>query len=348
MKRMKRILTYTLALTLSAFVVWGAAAWSSAHTDVSTDNAYIHADITAIAPKVAGYIKSVPVGDNTPVKAGDLLFTIDERDYAAKAAQAKANVLAAESSVSNAEAATALQHAVIRQAKAQVASALATQKRALQEYARQKRLHGEKATTEQRYEDSQRDKSQSEAALAGTQANLDVQVRKLDVLAAQLSSARAGLALAQASCSLAQLDLDHCLVRAPVDGVVGNRKALIGRYVTPGTALLDLVPVQDVWIVANFKETQIKRIRVGQAVHITVDGYPGSALAGIVDSFAPGSGAAFSLIPPDSATGNFVRVVQRVPVKITLKENPLKGLLVPGLSARVTVLPDPERQPGQG
>jgi len=332
-----------LGLALSGLAVWGAAAWSSAHTGASTDNAYVHADITAIAPKVAGYIEHVLVDDNTPVKAGDLLFTIDERDYAAKAAQAKANVLAAESSVSNAEAATALQHAAIRQAKTQVASVLATQKRALQEYARQERLHEENATTEQRYEDSQRDKSQTDAALAGAEANLDVQVRKLDVLAAQLSSARAGLALAQASCSLAQLDLDHCLVRSPVDGVVGNRKALIGRYVTPGTALLDLVPIQDVWIVANFKETQIKQIHAGQAVRVTVDGYPDSTLTGVVDSFAPGSGAAFSLLPPDSATGNFVRVVQRVPVKIILKENPLKGLLVPGLSAHVTVLPGSER-----
>jgi membrane fusion protein, multidrug efflux system len=337
MNRKKKLVLSVSALGLSVLVIWAVISWSVSFRSINTDNAYVHADITAIAPKVAGYVTESPVADNAPVKAGELLFAIDERDYVAKVEQASANMKAAEAAVANAEAAIRLQEAVVRQAEAQVASAAATQKRASQEYARQSRLRKEKATTEQKYEDSLRDKNQTDAALAGSEANRDVQTRQLDVLAAQLSSAQAGLAQTEAVLALARLDLEHCRVFAPADGVVGNRKVRVGRYVAPGTALLDLVPVQDVWIVANFKETQLEHIRVGQSVEIVADGYPDTVLSGVVDSLAPGSGSAFSLIPPDNATGNFVRVVQRVPVKITLKENTLRGLLVPGLSVRVTV-----------
>ena len=147
----------------------------------------------------------------------------------------------------------------------------------------------------------------------------------------------AAVAQAQAAHDLAQIDLDNTVVRAPVGGVIGNRQVRIGRLVAPGAALLDIVPVADVWIVANFKETQLEHIRPGQHARITIDGYPSEALEGVVDSFAPGSGSAFSLLPADNATGNFVRVVQRVPVKIRFSSNPLPGRLVPGLSARVEI-----------
>ena len=338
----KKIVLLATALGLSILVIWEITSWALAFRSVNTDNAYIQTDITSIAPKVAGYITEVPVSDNTTVKAGDLLFAIDARDYMAKTEQANANVRVAESAVANVEAATLLQHSVIAQAEAQVAVATAVQKRAGQEYMRQSRLRREKATTEQNFEDALRDRSQADATLLGTQAHLEVQTKQLDVLAAQLSSAHAGLAQAKANLSLAQLDLEHCRVHAPVDGVIGNRKVRVGRYVTPGTAILDLVPLQNVWIVANFKETQLEHLRAGQRVQVIADGYSQTPLTGVVDSLAPGSGSAFSLIPPDNATGNFVRVVQRVPVKITFTDNPLKGLLVPGLSVRVTVMPDHE------
>ena len=341
MRLTKKVLFITIiASTLLLLAVWGVFSWFGSRQTISTDNAYVHAEITAIAPKVAGYVTEAPITDNIAVKTGDLLFAVDERDYAARVDQGKANVQAAEAAVSNVEAAISLQQAFICQAEAQVVSATATQKRAAQEYTRQSRLRREKATTEQKFEDSLRDKIQADAALAGSQANRDVQIRQLDVLAAQLSSAQAGLAQARAAYSLASLDLSHCRVYAPVDGVVGNRKVRVGRYITPGMALLDLVPIQDVWIVANFKETQLEHIRVGQKVRVSVDGYPETELSGVIDSLAPGSGSAFSLLPPDNATGNFVRVVQRIPVKITLQENSLEGLLVPGISVRVTVLCD--------
>ena len=339
----KKFALRVIALGLSGLVIWGVTCWALAFRSVSTDNAFVQADITSIAPKVAGYITEVPVTDNSPVKAGDVLFVIDTRDYMAKAEQASANVRAAESTVANVEAAILLQHSVIGQAEAQLAIAEAVQKRAAQEHARQSRLRREKATTERNFEDSLRDKAQADAALSGAKSSLGVQTKQLDVLAAQLSSARAGLDQAKANLSLARLDLEHCRVCAPVDGVIGNRKARVGRYVTPGTTLLDLVPVDSVWVVANFKETQLESLSIGQHVKIIADGYPKTPLRGTVDSFAPGSGAAFSLLPPDNATGNFIRVVQRVPVKITIDDNLLKGVLVPGLSVRVTVSPDHQK-----
>lgn len=346
MTRKKTIRVVAIALVLLSITICAAFVWFGSGQSVSTDNAYVQADITAVAPKVAGYVTQAPVSDNMAVKAGDLLFVIDERDYGAKMEQAKANIQAAEATIANISAAIQLQHAVIRQAGTQVTAAAATQKRAAQEYSRQTRLHHQKATTEQRYEDAQRDKAQADATLAGAQANLEVQNRQLEVLAAQLSSAKAGLAQSQAAYALARLDFEHCRVLAPVDGVIGNRKVRVGRYVTPGMALLDLVPVENVWIVANFKETQLEHIRVGQKVRMVVDAYPGTELTGTVDSLAPGSGSAFSLLPPDNATGNFIRVVQRVPVKITIDDNALEGLLVPGISLRVTVLLGSEKREG--
>jgi membrane fusion protein (multidrug efflux system) len=163
------------------------------------------------------------------------------------------------------------------------------------------------------------------------------QRQRIAVLATQRAAAVAAVAQAKAARDLAQIDLDSTIVRAPVAGVVGNRQVRVGRLVAAGVAVLDIVPVDDVWVVANFKETQLERIRPGLPVRIKVDGYPDETFEGVVDSFAPGSGSAFSLLPADNATGNFVRVVQRVPVKIRFSGQPLPGRLVPGLSARVEI-----------
>jgi membrane fusion protein (multidrug efflux system) len=335
-KRKKFVIVLVVLLCAGA-ALWG---WNRSDRGIHTDNAYVHANMTTIAPKVAGYVTKVYVDDNAQIKAGDILFTIDERDYAAREAQAVAGRQAAQAAIAHVEASIALQHATIDQARAQLSAAVAVQKRMAQEYVRQTRLIGEKATTDQKFEEATSAKAQADASLIGAEVNLKVQRKQLDVLSAQLDSARASLAQTEAALELARLDRGHCTVRAPVDGVVGNRKARAGRYVTPGTTLLELVPVHDVWIVANFKETQLERIRPGQTANIRVDGYSGIALKGVVDSLAPGSGSAFSLMPPDNATGNFVRVVQRVPVKISLSDNTLKGRLVPGLSVRIAIYPD--------
>lgn len=302
-----------------------------------TDNAYVQGDITAVSAKVAGYVVEVLIDDNTPVKSGDVLFRIDNRDYMSKVLQAEANVKAMQASITNVEASIAQQYPTIEQAEAKYLSALAVQVRADQENARQIKLRKTNSNAVQHFEDAVSTKAQADAAVTAANASREIERKKLDVLAAQLENAKAGLAQAAANLDLARLDLEHTVVRAPVDGVVGNRKIRTGRYASPGATMMDIVPVNTVWIVANFKETQLEHMRIGQAVNISVDGYPDAAVKGVVDSLAPGSGSAFSLLPPDNATGNFIRVVQRVPVKIRLTDNPLNGRLVPGLSTRVTV-----------
>jgi membrane fusion protein, multidrug efflux system len=329
--------TIGLLLCLSAVVALGAG-WAWARSDdTSTDNAYVRGDVTGLAPKIAGYVTAVEVRDNQAVRAGDVLFRIDDRDYRARLAQAVANVEAAQARLGNVDAEVQLQHALIRQAEAQTRSAEAELNLATKASDRRRELIRTNAVSQAEVDESDAARSRAEAAVAAALAALEAQRQRIAVLDAQREAAVAAVAQARAAEELAQIDLDNAVVRAPVDGVVGNRQVRIGRLVAPGASLLDIVPVNDLWVVANFKETQIEHIQPGQHVRITIDGYPNGTFEGMVDSFAPGSGSAFSLLPADNATGNFVRVVQRVPVKIRFIGNPLPGRLVPGLSARVEI-----------
>ncbi len=326
-----------LLLCLAAAAVLGAG-WAWARSDeTSTDNAYVRGDVTGLAPKIAGYVTAVEVRDNQAVQAGDVLFRIDDRDYRARLAQAGANVDAAQARLGNVDAEIQLQHALIRQAEAQIRSAEAELSLAIKASDRRRELIRSSAVSQALVDESDAARSRAEAALAAASAGAEAQRQRIAVLDAQREAAVATTAQARAAKELAQIDLDNTVVRAPVGGVVGNRQVRIGRLVTPGVSLLDIVPVNDLWLVANFKETQIEHIQPGQRVRISIDGYPNEKFEGVVDSFAPGSGSAFSLLPADNATGNFVRVVQRVPVKIRLVGNPLAGRLVPGLSARVEI-----------
>lgn len=324
-----------LFVALAIFV--GGWAWADADEVASTDNAYVRADITSLAPKVSGYVTVVAVADNEPVKAGDLLFRIDDRDYRAKLTQAEANVEAARARLSNVAEEMALQRALIRQADAMRRSAVADLDLARKSRIRHSGLVEGGAVSQSQFDEADAGQSRAEAGAAASTASVDAQRQKLGVLGAQRDIAIAALAQAEAARDLARIDLDNTEVRAPIDGIVGNRQVRVGRLVAPGTPLLDIVPVASVYVVANFKETQLAHIRRGQPARIEVDGYSDLEIDGVVDSFAPGSGAAFSLIPADNATGNFVRVVQRVPVKIRLIRNPLPERLVPGLSARVEI-----------
>lgn len=327
-----------LLLCVSAVVVLGGA-WAMAFTGgvTSTDNAYVRGDVTSLAAKVAGYVTAVEIKDNQTVRAGDILFRIDDRDYRARLAQAMANVKAAEARLIDVDAQTQLQLAMIRQAEAQRRSAVAELNLATKAHDRSRRLIVSHAISQAVFDQSSAARSSTEAAVSAASATVEAQQERIAVLAAQREAALAAVTQAQAARDLAQIDLESTLVRAPVDGVIGNRQVRVGRFVTPGVSLLDIVPVNDVWVVANFKETQLEHIRPGQRVRITIDGYPSGELEGVVDSFSPGSGSAFSLLPTDNATGHFVRVVQRVPVKIRIANNPLPGRIVPGLSARVEV-----------
>lgn len=327
-----------LALCLGAMVVVAAGwAWARSTGSTSTDNAYVRGDVTSLAPKVAGYVTAVEVKDNQTVRTGDVLFRIDDRDYRARLAQAVANVDAAQARLVNADAETELQHALIRQAEAQKRSAVAELNLAIKAYDRRRELIRSNTISQAHVDESDAARTRAEASVSAASATLEAQQQRIAVLAAQREAAVAAVAQAEAARDLAQIDLESTVVRAPVGGVVGNRQVRVGRLVAPGVSLLDIVPVDNVWLVANFKETQLENIQPGQRARVTIDGYPNGALEGVVDSFAPGSGSAFSLLPVDNATGNFVRVVQRVPVKIRFASNPLAGRLVPGLSARVTV-----------
>ena len=336
-RQSKRKMIGILLCIGAVVVVAGGWAMALSSGSTSTDNAYVRGDLTSLAAKVAGYVTAVEVEDNQTVQAGDVLFRIDDRDYRARLAQAVANVSAAQARLTHVDAETQLQRALIRQAEAQRRSAAAEMNLATKTHDRSQKLIVSHAVSQALVDETGTARSRAEATVSAASATVEAQQQRITVLVAQREAAVAAVAQAQAARDLAQIDLDSTVVHAPVDGVIGNRQVRVGRFVTPGGALLDIVPVNDVWVVANFKETQLEHIRPGQRVRITVDGYPDGALEGVVDSFAPGSGSAFSLLPTDNATGNFVRVVQRVPVKIRLAHNPLPGRIVPGLSARVEV-----------
>jgi membrane fusion protein (multidrug efflux system) len=332
-----RQLTGVILCVAAVAVSVGGWAWARSSDVISTDDAYIRGDVTSLAPKVGGYVTAIEIDDNQTVARGDVLFRIDDRDYRARLAQAAANIEAAKARLTNVDAGTQLQQSLIRQAEAQRRSTVAEMILATKASERRRELIRTNAVSEAQLDETEAARSKAEANVSAAAATVDAQQQRIVVLAAERQAAAAALAQAQAAADLAQIDLDNTQVRAPVGGVIGNRQVRIGRLVSPGVSLLDIVPVRDVWVVANFKETQVEGIRVGEQVRIRIDGFPATKFQGVVDSFAPGSGSAFSLLPSDNATGNFVRVVQRVPVKIRLTHNPLPGRIVPGLSARVAV-----------
>lgn len=304
----------------------------------STDDAYVGGEVTVIAPKISGVIVRVAVADNQRVRAGDLLLVIDRRDYEAALARAEAGVAAAESALTNIAANRALQLVLIEQADASVAVVVAEVERAHDDRTRYEQLVAAAAESVQLFQ-------QADTTLKGAQANerraraaAEAARHGLDVLAAQAGQARAALAAAIAARDLARLDLEHTELRAPIDGFVGNRSARLGAFATVGAQLLVLVPADGLWVDANFKETQLAELRVGQPVTIRADAAAGRVFHGRVASLSPATGAQFSVLPPENATGSFTKIVQRVPVRIALEpEGAALGALRPGLSATVVV-----------
>ncbi|HYZ39936.1 MAG TPA: HlyD family secretion protein [Stellaceae bacterium] len=328
------VLLVVLALGASGGWYW----WTIWRFQQSTDDAYVQSDVSIISPKVEGYIKKVKVADNQQVAEGAVLFVIDDRDFRAKVAQAEAAVALEEASVATYDSRLKLQQAMIDQAVAVVQSAEADLLRAQQDYKRYSALMTRDFASQQRFEQAEADARKAEAALAKSRAALTAEQNQLGVLRLQQREEQAKLQQARANLQLAQNDLDNTVIRAPISGMAGNRAGQVGQYVKAGTQLLSLVPLLRFYVTANFKETQLTRMRPGQMAEVSVDAYPDQPLKGRVESFAPGSGAEFSLLPPDNATGNFTKIVQRVPVRIALPENSaLVGLLRPGLSVTVTV-----------
>lgn len=333
----------TLAASLVLASLGGAGAygwywWQDGRFTAATDNAYVRGDITAIGPKVQGYVAAVLVDDNRIVKAGDVLLRIDDADFRAQVDRANAAVAQTGAAAENLERREELQLAVINQADAAVAAAEADLQLARRNLDRSSQLVGPGWTTKSSHDVALANAARATAGLANARSAAVAAREQLAVTQSEASQIAARRQEAEAAVRLAQIALVDTVIRAPVAGVVGNKRVQPGEYVRPGSMLMQIVPVEGVWVVANFKETQVHRMQIGQSAHLTVDGYPDVALTGRIDSFAPASGAAFSLLPPDNATGNFTKVVQRVPVKIRLEpRHPLIGRLVPGLSVEASV-----------
>jgi membrane fusion protein (multidrug efflux system) len=303
----------------------------------TTDDAYIKADSTIIAPKVSGYIADVLVGDNEKVKAGQLLARIDDRDFRTALNQAKADVAASEAAVRNLNAQIELQEPLIQQQAAEVDAAEANLKFAQEERSRYDDLMKSGSGTVQRAQQTDAALRAQTAQLQQGKSGLIAANKKVEVLSTQRAQAVAQLDHARAVEQQAALNLSYTEITAPVDGTVGARSLRVGQYVQAGTQLMAVVPLDAVYVVANFKETQLTNVRNGQPVELQVDSFHSTTLKGHVDSLSPASGLEFALLPPDNATGNFTKIVQRVPVKIVLDDQSLKGLLRPGMSAVPTV-----------
>jgi membrane fusion protein (multidrug efflux system) len=295
-----------------------------------TDNAYVQGDIAAIAPKVAGYIREVRIRDNQKVAAGEILAVIDDRDFAAAVAQADAQVEAAKAAIKSIDSNLVLQRSVIAQAEAGISTAEADLKRTQLDQQRYGALAPEGFASRQRLESVTADRQKAESALIRARAALKSEQDRIGVLEASRAQAEAQLKQAQANAELKRIDLENTVVRAPFAGTVGNKGVELGQYVKVGTQLLSLVP-NEIYVVANYKETQIARMRVGQPVELDVDAYGDSTVHGRIESLAPASGSQFALLPPENATGNFTKIVQRVPVRIAINADDAAKLR-PGLS----------------
>jgi membrane fusion protein (multidrug efflux system) len=336
-----RLGIFAIAATVAVLFALRWDAWVGVGIAQTTDDAYVRADITPLSAKVEGYIRNVAVGDFQRVKAGDLLVQIEDDDYKARVAQAEAAVAGAEAGIDNLKSHKAQQRSEITRAESNVVAILADVERTQLEEARQRDLVASTYGTRQRLEQAIADQKRLQANRMRAQAELDSQRRQMAVLDTQELQLRADLKAKRAALDLASIMLGYTRIVAPVDGMVGERGVRAGQYVRPGMQVIYVVPLDSVWVVANFKETQLTRVALGQTASVTVDSFPGRTIRGVVDSMAPASGSQFSLLPPDNATGNFTKVVQRIPVKITLAPDPaIAGRLRPGMSVMATIRTD--------
>jgi len=322
-----------VTLAVIGAVGYGGHWWWAGRFIEDTDDAYVGADVTVISAKVPGYISEVAVLDNQFVKAGDLLARIDVRDYRAALDKADGAVAAQQASLVNLDATEQLQQAVINQAKAQIDASDAETQRAGDDHARYQNLVRSQAVSVESAQRVDATWKTARADHARAEAGLLAARRQLDVIESQRGQARAALQQAQAEREQAQLNIGYTELRAPVDGYIGNRRARVGTYAAAGSQLIAVVPARGLWVDANFKEDQLARMQAGQAVSIRADILPGREFHGHIESLAPATGAQFSVLPPENATGNFTKIVQRVPVRVRLDSADAQlGALRPGLS----------------
>ncbi|SAL02394.1 secretion protein HlyD family protein [Caballeronia fortuita] len=334
----KRLLIAAGIVAVIAGLAWGARWWMVGRFIETTDDAYLKADSVTIAPKVSGYITEVLVGDNQAVAAGAPLAKLDTRQYQAALDQAQATLDARAADILRAEAELKQHHANADQAKAQAEVSRVSLAHAEDDVTRYRPLVATGAETAERLASLVSTRDQARATLAANLAAARSAATQIGATEAQIAQARAQLEAAQAQMNQSKLDLGDTTLASPVAGRVGDRTVRVGQYVQPGTRLMTVVPVDALYLEANFKETQVGRMRVGQPATLHVDALKGTDLHGVVESFAPGTGAQFALLPPENATGNFTKIVQRVPVRIRVDTGPqTRKVLLPGLSVTVDV-----------
>ena len=332
-----------IILIIATAVVTGGVLWFIHHETYgkflqTTNDAYIQADGITISPKVSGYVDRVYVVENQDVKAGDPLVQIDPRDYHAQAEQSRAQIAVAAAGAAGVEAQIREQQSAIAQAEAQLAAAQADADFAASEVTRYQPLAQSGAEPKERLSQLRNQAAQARSRLASAQAALTNAKQRVSTLEAQVRQAQAQGQAARAQLSAADTDVQATILRASADGRIGDKTVRQGQFVPAATRMMTLVPNNSLYIVANFKETQLGLMRVGQPVTVEVDALPGVEIPGKVASFAPGTGAQFSILPPQNATGNFTKIVQRVPVRIAIQAGPqTRKLLLPGMSVEVSV-----------
>ncbi|KAB7783176.1 Membrane fusion component of MSF-type tripartite multidrug efflux system [Methylorubrum populi] len=330
-----------LGLVLCAALGGGAYAgwdwWTVGRFFVSTDDAYVQADISVLAAKVSGYLEAVPVVNGQAVKRGDVIARLDDGDYRLAVTAAQDKLATQESTIARIGRQAEAAQAQVLQSAAQIDAAKADAVRASADYARATQMQAD-YVARSRIDQAKADRDRTEAAVKSAEAALVAARANVEVLRAQSREAESLAAELRTAADRARRDLDFAVIRAPFDGVVGNKAVEAGAYVSPGSRIAALVPLKSVRVDANFKETQLARVRPGQEVHIHVDAYPDRDIVGTVESLSPASGSVFSLLPPDNATGNFTKIVQRLPVRVHVPEDVAReGLLRPGLSVVVRV-----------
>jgi membrane fusion protein (multidrug efflux system) len=340
---LRKLAPFALALLIAAgAAVYGHHWWTVGRFVETTDDAYAGGNVTAVSPHVAGFVSQILVGDNQHVTAGQLLIRLDDRDFVAALDHAKAVYAERQAALAGLEAKTVLQRAMVDQAEADLAAKTAAASFTSQDEIRYRALASTPGGTRQNAERAFASDREARAAVKAATAGLAAARQQLTVLDADIAEARAGVAQAAADLETARLNLGYAEIRTPIEGYVGNRAAQVGAYVASGTYLLSLIPAQGLWVDANFKEDQLAHMRPGQRATVVADVLPGKVFHGHVESLAPGTGAVFSVIPPENATGNFTKIVQRVPVRIALDDARL-GELRPGLSTTVSVDTRPDR-----
>ncbi|MDZ4362257.1 HlyD family secretion protein [Brevundimonas sp.] len=332
----KRLPLIAGAIVALALIVGGVVWWQGKQRWESTDNAFVAADTTEVSPQIDGYVVEVLVADNQRVEAGQVLVRLDDADARAHLAQAEANLASVLAAVDNVDARAAQEQAVIASRAAGVTQAQAEANLARTQVDRYGRLAEQGWVSQARIQTEEAAAQTAAAAVTQAQAALVAEERTAAVLGSTRSQSVAAVEQARAGVEQAQLALDRTVIRAPVGGVVGARGVRVGQYVRPGGTILSIVPLGETYVVANFKETQVDRLRIGQVVEIAADAFPGVILTGHVDSFAPATGSEFALIPVENATGNFTKITQRLPVRIRVDRN-AGAPLRPGLSVEVKV-----------